>query len=581
MDELFWLVGGIAFFAILFHLQKHYELKNKVCELSLKLGSEQNKSDELTNKLKKEEQKNDKLIDKMSSYSDNVVSIKKQFEDKKIQLKKSFDKQVEKIKSDCENKIKSLEELAENNKQNAEIYKAIYSEDWKKQDEQYKIISQKINQGKNIFITGGAGVGKSYIITKKLKKDYGKDIALTATTGVAAVNIGGMTIHSFCNMGIGELPVQQVVNSILNDEEKVHIKKTIRETKILCIDEISMMSWYILEYIDAVLKGVRESSQPFGGIQIIVVGDFLQLPPVNKRNEDCKYFSSKFCKQCFENENDRKNCEKRSFCFNSELFKTFEIVNLEEIKRQEKDKFFSVLLNRIRFGRSVKGAYKIFTEKQVIISNDEAEQSNIIHLYPTNKDCMTRNTKKIDKLKGDYYTYESVDTFEPEEGIDVFKSNEEIKKVLNDTICPETLRLKKDCRVMLIYNLDVSKGMCNGAIGTIKELDKKTIKVEFDNGEICDIERLEFKTKDHDGEYIRTQIPLIPAYAITIHKSQGLSLEKAMIKQENCFASGQTYVALSRLTTLSGLKIIGKFNHTNVLVDKSAVDFYLKNGIYE
>jgi ATP-dependent DNA helicase PIF1 len=136
-----------------------------------------------------------------------------------------------------------------------------------------------INSHKNIFITGGAGVGKSYILNQ-LKLRYKDDIVLTAFSGVAAVNIGGMTIHSFAGIGKADIPVDIIATNICENKDKKIIKNTIIKTKMLAIDEISMCSKYLLEYLDYVFKKVRQCDKPFGGIQTIAVGDFFQLPPV-------------------------------------------------------------------------------------------------------------------------------------------------------------------------------------------------------------------------------------------------------------------------------------------------------------
>lgn len=543
-----------------------------------KLETEKEKSEEKLKREIEKEQLNNKALRQ---------SIQPLVTDKKILLDQ-FEKEKEFIKKQCQNEmkekakrffavIKKLWHYKSVLYKRAEIYKAINTEDYIDQDTNYNKILTLLNDKKNVFITGGAGVGKSYIVGK-LKQQYGDKLKLTAMTGVAAVNVKGSTIHSFLKMGCVEYSAENVISSILNNEQNKLVKKEILETELLCIDEISMCNQVVFEYIDEVLKGVRKNNLPFGGVQVILVGDFLQLPPVNKK-EDCKYKA--VCEICnCKDIKERINCSKRGYCFNSELFKEFEMVNLTEVKRQERDKLFTAVLNKIRFGRSLKGSGKIFETKNIKITQNEANKSDVIHLYPTNKECDTRNRTKYESLKGASKEYRASYDFETAKESEIEPTRKEIKEEFKDALAKEILELKVNCRVMLVFNVQVQQGLCNGATGTVKELNKDSVIVKFDNGNTAEIKRVIFEIKTADGIYKMEQIPLVLAYAITIHKSQGMTLKKAMISL-NCFTDGQAYVALSRLESLEGLRIIGDYNSSKIVANTEAIKFYIENGVYE
>ena len=521
--------------------------------------------------LNNEKSQNTKLSKEINDLKDKFIKALDDFNHEKQALLNDYEQKHNDLYERFKN---SYKELLRKNKyltKRNETLENISFDDFVPQDEQYEKILDAIKKGENIFITGGAGVGKSYILNK-LKEHFKSDLELTATTGVAAVNIGGMTIHSFC--GIADLKPHQIINSILNDEKKTNLKNKIRGCKMLAIDEISMASAYLLEYIDKVLKGVRGNDLPFGGIQIIAVGDFFQLPPVIKKGEQCEY--KNVC-NCILDLNEQDICKKRKYVFNSELLKKFQIINLTEIKRQE-DKVFSTVLNRLRYGRNISNAKKYFNEN--IISQNEAILSDIIHLYSTNKECIRRNTLKLSQLNTKQRFYKAIDSFKPiNEKCEIPTKKEIIKTLNKNTRAEYNLHLKIGCRVMLIHNLNVSSKLCNGAMGTVVNLDHNSVTVNFDGLGITTILPVEIELNSPDGKFIRKQIPLILAYAITIHKSQGLTLENACIGMKQIFAQGQAYVALSRLKTAKGLRIIDGFVGNNVFYDSDVLKYYLENNI--
>ncbi len=523
--------------------------------------------------LNNKKSQNVKLSKEINDLKDRFIKTLDDFNHEKQALLNDYEQKHNDLYEKYKN---SYKELLRKNKyliKRNETLENISFDDFIPQDEQYEKLLEAINKGKNIFITGGAGVGKSYILNK-LKERFKSDLELTATTGVAAVNIGGMTIHSFCGIGKGDLKPYQIINSILNDEKKINLKNKIQGCKMLAIDEISMASTYLFEYIDKVLKGVRDNNLPFGGIQIIAVGDFFQLPPVIKKSKQCEYKNVCNCTLKLDKQD---ICKKRKYVFNSELFKNFQIINLSEIKRQD-DKVFSTVLNRLRYGRNISNAKKYFNEN--VISQNEAILSDIIHLYSTKQECERRNTLKLSQLNTKRRFYKAIDSFKPtNEKCEIPTKKDLIKTLNKNTRAEYNLHLKIGCRVMLIHNLNISSKLCNGAMGSVVNLDYNSVTVNFDGIGISTIFPVDIELNSPDGKFIRKQIPLILAYAITIHKSQGLTLENACIGMKQIFAQGQAYVALSRLKTAKGLKIIDGFIGNSVFYDSDVLKYYLENNI--
>ena len=514
----------------------------------------------------KEEHRNEKvkLTREILNYKSDCRVANEKLEAVKNESIRLIEKKNDEIKD-----LKIKNELLD--KEN-EFLETLAYDDFEPQDRKYNGILSLIKKGENVFITGGAGVGKSYILNK-LKKEFGEDLAVTASTGVAAVNINGMTIHSFCGIGTGKMHPNAIISSILNDEQKEILKNTLQKTKMIAIDEISMVNVYLFEYINKVLQGVRQNEKLFGGVQIIAIGDFFQLPPVVKRGEKCEYLE--VCK-CKKTQVEQDCCLKRSFVFNSKFFDDFKIVNLTEIKRQD-DKFFANVLNRIRFGRNVQSFSKVFKDNFVPKNYD----SDDIFLYPKNDDCNKRNDEKFKKLRTKIKKFEAVDKFEAKGKIDKPTGDDVRKKLDESTRVLSKLVLKIGARVMLVHNLNISSGLCNGAMGTVKSIDSENIEVEFDKCGKHAITRTDIKLEEPDGTYIRNQIPLVLAYAITIHKSQGLSLDSACISMSEIFAPGQAYVALSRLKTISGLKLINGYNSKVIIANKDVLKFYATKGVLQ
>ena len=413
---------------------------------------------------------------------------------------------------------------------------------------------------KNLLILGPAGTGKSHIIKtfqEYMKLNFPhKRICLTSTTGISAYNIGGMTIHSFMGIGTGNNDIDTLKKKIFR--KKVY-KERIELVDILIIDEISMLSASIFEKLNTICQYIRKDRRFFGGIQVIFTGDLLQLNPVFNNN-----------KEIYKEIDERLIIE--SDIFNKEFVKNKNIIILKENFRQKGDNTFINLLSRLRIGKYTNEDIKLLeSRKNLDIPNKE----NIVHLVTTNAKAQNINNFNLNKLKDNELEYNS--TF----------SSSGINKELCDILIKELeyqfnlkgihkLILKKGSRVMLIKNLDVELGLVNGAIGTIIELQKTTNEtfpiVEFDNKikqliEICD-----WELEIDNCKVIGKQIPLMLAYSVTVHKSQSLTLESAVLDLEDCFCEHQVYVALSRLRSLDGM-YLKSFNPKKITINKKMKDY--------
>lgn len=424
-------------------------------------------------------------------------------------------------------------------------------EDDSDQDNTYlNKITEMINQGENLFITGYAGTGKSYILNK-LKKKFKIDV--TSTTGLAAVNVQGQTIHSWSGVGICSKPVEDVVEKIL---KRANLKKQILNCKILAIDEISMLDARTFDYIDTVLRTLKDGSKPFGGIQVLLFGDFFQLPPVEKGN---------------------------GFCFDSKCWQDLDLktVFLEKIYRQNDEQFIRSL-NNLRLNQLTEDDVRLFYDREV---NYDTYESDILHIFSTNKEADNYNNFKFNSVQKSLHKFVSADKIHRKKStIDFDKNNLNDKLTKFDIMTWETfdkcckapaeLELKEGCKVMLLKNLSFSKGLINGSCGTVLELVEDSIIVKFDNGVEEVIPKHVFEAY-RDGEIIvsREQYPLRLAYGITIHKSQGMTLEKLIVDCKRIFECGQVYVALSRIKTLDGL-YLKSFNPRKVVANEQVIEFY-------
>ena len=393
-------------------------------------------------------------------------------------------------------------------------------------------IIRLIKKGKNIFITGHAGTGKSYILDK-LKTIVPK-LTVTSTTGIAAVNVNGQTIHSWAGVGICNKPVSSVVENILDNYT---LYTQIKNCEILALDEVSMLNIQTFEYINEVLKQVRDNDEPFGGIQLIFIGDFFQLPPVEKRIE-----------------------QEKKYCFESDLWKELDfhsVILNQNYRQNEKDLIKA--LSHIRTNNLTQKDIELLKTREV---KDSEYLSDMLHIFSTNEEVRRYNQQRFNLLDSVRYDFESIDT--------LYQNT----NILSYCKVEEKISLKVGSRVMLLVNLNFETGLINGSCGTVIEINNDDILIRFDNGINEHIQRYEFEFYKNDKLIAtRKQFPLSLAYAITTHKSQGMTLDRLFVDFSRFFENGQTYVALSRVKTLEGLHI-SNFNPQKIKVDEKIVEFY-------
>ena len=404
-----------------------------------------------------------------------------------------------------------------------------------------QVIINAIRAGNNVCITGAAGTGKSFLLNRV--KEFFPHIHVTASTGVAAVNISGVTIHSWAGIGNASLPAEEIIRFI-NSGKGTQIRRKLRKAKLLAIDEISMISAEVLELLNIVFQGVRQNDLPFGGMQLLVLGDFFQLPPVSKDQE-------------------------MEFCFASDAWQeaNFKVYELTEIFRQS-DMQFIQLLNNIRYAALNDEDISLLSSRQI----PPAEGVNPTILVTHNFQADKINQEKLAKLPGDQaFTYKMSDA-----GRDTA-----VLFLKKNCLAPENLTLKIGAQVMMLKNTLQKQGIINGSIGIITGFSRNEFPiVRFYNGEVCTISPEEWNveafneaTQEKDVVASIKQVPLALAWAITIHKSQGMTLDSVLCDLSYVFTEGQAYVALSRVRSLDGLHIKG-FKPGLLKVNQKVRDFY-------
>ena len=435
------------------------------------------------------------------------------------------------------------------------------TDDLQEDSEEYKKVLSLLQSGYNVFLTGYAGTGKSYILNK-LKQKLNKSLTITSTTGIAAVNVKGQTLHSWAGVGVCKNPVHK---TIANIHTRPSVYKQIRSCEILAIDEISMLNIETFEYVDEVLKIIRESVQPFGGIQVLFIGDFYQLPPVEK-NELAEY--SLFDEETF--------APQRRFCFESPLWEDFNLKTVilkQNYRQSEKD--FMKALSDMRTNMLDDDDVELLMSRE---TNLDTYETNILHIFSTNSEADRYNAAKFSMID------EPVRIFKATDGVYrgkklVYNDFSDKEKYILENFgkncrAEKEIALKLGARVMLLINTDFNKGLINGSCGTIQRFNENTITVKFDNDVTADIPKNTFEYYYHDKLTAeRIQFPLKLAYGITIHKSQGMTLDRLVVDCSRIFERGQAYVAMSRVKTLDGL-YLKAFSKDKVMVDEKVADFY-------
>ena len=395
-----------------------------------------------------------------------------------------------------------------------------------------------LKTGRNVFLTGQAGSGKTYVINQYIEylHQHKINVAITASTGIAATHIGGSTIHSWSGMGIKDNLSQSQMAKL---KSRKYLKTRYNQVKVLILDEISMLHRKQFELLDELLKYMKsEPYKPFGGVQIVLSGDFLQLPPVSKDNEPMKY--------------------RYSFMSPSWVEAGFLICYLHTQYRQGDNDLMSIL-NEIRMQDFTQTTYNTLQEK--VQQYQPGDELHTTRLYTHNIDVDKVNQQFNTSLTSKEKTYKA-----KTEG-----NKAVIEKFENYSLISFQLTIKLGARVMFIKNHQEGKYM-NGTVGEVTDFSKEGFPVvTTDNGKEIEAERDQWTVENEKGSVIAKilQVPLRLAWAVTVHKSQGMTLDGAEIDLSKTFEPGQGYVALSRIKSLQGLKLKG-INNRALQLDRLA-----------
>lgn len=394
-----------------------------------------------------------------------------------------------------------------------------------------------LKSGKNIFLTGSAGTGKTYVLNQYINylKERKIPVAVTASTGIAATHINGMTIHAWAGIGIKDHLTTAQLRTL---KTKKYLEKKLEKVEVLIIDEVSMLHQKQLNLVDQVLKYFKMNQLPFGGIQVVFCGDFFQLPPVGNSEESSK----------------------QKFAFMSPAWVNAEptICYLTQQYRQNDDGLNNIL-NEIRSGRISEMRY---LNLKSAIGQKIKSKVEPTKLFTHNYDVDNINQEELKKISGKSKHY-NAET----------KGNEKLLEGLKKSVLAlESMELKIGAKVMFVRNIP-EKGVVNGSLGEIVDFDDEEnhplVRLSDDRLVIASPE--DWKIQDETGKVLAqfNQIPLRLAWAITIHKSQGMTLDAAEIDLSNTFERGQGYVALSRLKKLENLSLLG-LNEMALQVDPLA-----------
>ncbi|WPG99866.1 ATP-dependent DNA helicase PIF1 [Acrodontium crateriforme] len=458
-------------------------------------------------------------------------------------------------------------------------------------EEQQHVLELVTEQKKSVFFTGSAGTGKSVLMREviaSLRKKYQREpdrVACTASTGLAACNIGGVTLHSFAGIGLGKEEVPELVRKIKRNQKAKH--RWMR-TKVLIIDEVSMVDGELFDKLEAIARQMRNNGRPFGGIQLVITGDFFQLPPVPDSGRVAK------------------------FAFDASTWSTAidYTIGLTHVFRQ-KDPIFAGMLNEMREGRLSESSIKAFRSLSRELTFQDAIEST--ELFPTRNEVERANTSRLGMLQGEVQIFEARDG-----GSIVEKTHRD--KLLSNCMAPEIITLKKGAQVMLIKNVDET--LVNGSLGKVlgfmseQDFDRydqsdnvdAMLPTQRDVGEgfeekakarviqgittarkypvvrfkiadgtsrdlLCQPETWKVELPNGEVQASRAQVPLILAWALSIHKAQGQTLDRVKVDLGKVFEKGQAYVALSRATSMAGLQVL-RFDPKKVNAHEKVRSFY-------
>lgn len=559
-------------------------MKIAICVLTIIILVLYRKICRLQNKLQSQMKNYQKIIDEQNKRIQAEVHEKERMHAQVV----SFTQEIQELKSACENAKRELEfyknietdsgnlNSSDDNKQRDHLLEQVAEQiktarTWQAQadsldnigldgarllldPEQTFALSEMEHSCRNYFITGKAGTGKSFLLDA-FRKTTEKSHVILAPTGIAALNVSGATLHS--TFGYDNL-VKLDVDNI--SEESIRLKSEkrliLQRVSTIIIDEISMVRADTFDKIDRILKVLNQSNLPFGGKQVLLFGDLFQLPPVTKKEEH-DYLYDRYGGIYF-------------FCADAYKQGDFKFIELTINHRQKDDAEYFALLNRIREGSARAEDIRVLNSRVV---KDPSIYDRFTTLLPTKAEVERLNQYHINQLSSPEYKYQSsiiLDKYS--------NGNQKLEAVFP---IASTLRLKKGALVMLVSN-DPEHRWVNGTLGIISRLSNDSIAVAI-NARTYEIHPYEFKEQEitytngkitYEDVLIVKQYPIVPAYAITIHKSQGQTYQNIVCDIDRCFANGQAYVALSRCTSIDGLHLKKKISGASIHVDRQVVDFY-------
>ena len=381
-----------------------------------------------------------------------------------------------------------------------------------------------LKSGRNVFVTGSAGSGKTYIINQYIKflKERRIPVAVTASTGIAATHMNGMTIHAWSGIGVRNHISK---NDLISMREKKYLREKLQQVKVLIIDEISMLHKNQLNLVNKVLKYFKESDRAFGSIQIVFCGDFFQLPPIGMPTEMAR--------------------DKFAFMSSAWLEASPAICYLQEQHRQ-KDNRLNQILNEIR-DRQIGHESKKYLQERLNTPEVAANQAPV--LYTHNQDVSRTNNNYLNQLEGKMQLLKAKT-----------KGNKKLLELLKKSVrAPEKIYLKIGAKVMFVKN-NYEMNYVNGSLAEVVNFTASgAVLVAFEDGRKLEVPIETWSIEDEMGKVLASysQVPLRLAWAITVHKSQGMTLDSAVIDLSKTFEKGQGYVALSRLKDMNGLYLIG------------------------